>query len=714
MNPITVLESSNMPFSNSRPLVPSFTFKLDFHGQIQEADLDGKWAGKDISSIIYVKDQEMFMLVWNNCQKGLDDIQWEFRLLINEMTLWVRGIIRRVNSYNPYFELTCYDITFEKTKEILLKGQQEVLKSITSAPNITKSLSEIAELVERLYPHAYCSIHLVDKMNNQLKLGASPRLPLSLNKIAGRLYNKTYSSIIQIKKLLIIEDINKLFKIDSQGLKSCWVFPIFSNTNQMLGVISLYFLKVSFPSKQDEELIKDCAHIASLAIERYVKEKELRQMAYYDQLTSLPNRSYLVSLINQEISEQLSDRLFTVLFIDCDRFKILNDTFGYQNGDRILQDIARELRDILGQDELLSRIGGDEFVVFFNQQIGNPKLSEKISSITEVFKRPWKVNGQEFYLTASFGLAGYPHDGYDGEVLIKNAELACREAKREGRNYIRYYCEDLSNPRPNQLSLENDLYYALERKEMQLFYQPQVNVRTGKIIGAEALLRWKHPKYGYLSPADFIPLMEETGLIIPIGEWLIREACNQLYAWSSKGLEELSISVNISPVQFKSDILVGTVNEAIASSKINPSQFKIEITENMLVHSIEETTRILDQLKHIGIGVSIDDFGKGYSSLNYLKKFPIQTIKIDRAFVKEIEQDHYDQVIVKAIIQMGKSLNINLIAEGTETKQQIEYLRNSGCETVQGFYFSKPVPPKVFEELYDTWNELASKWLYKN
>ncbi|MFE8701610.1 EAL domain-containing protein [Cytobacillus sp. FJAT-54145] len=690
-------------FSGPNSSFPSFILKMDPEGTILESKVeDGHLRVKEnFLSHINGLDQAYFKEMVAHCQYK-EEVQFEFCLKTGK---WIRGLLRKAD-HQEQFVLTGYDISMEKRKERTIVGVQEVLKALASNTKITDVLSQLAVVIEGHLSNVSCSI-LIYEGEKKFELVASSNLQTKIISAIEELTNHTNSLFQEIveRKISIKRSANFYLQTSMNG---CHGIPVLSSSGEVLGVVAIF-------SEDDNELCDDelnvvsnLGKIAAIAIEKHKKDKELHTLAFFDPLTNLPNRSLMISNIDHAISEfQHTQNRFVLIYIDFDRFKILNDSFGHLGGDQILKALTTKLSTCLSEGDFVARMNGDEFIVLI-KNVGEQKpLQQEIQKISDVFKQAYYLGEQELYVTASFGIVEFPKDGADARSLLIKADLACQQAKKEGRNHVQFYQKGLGKNLSNRLNLEKDLRYALERDELILYYQPLVNVVKGRIMGAEALLRWNHPKLGIIPPGEFISILEDTGLIIPIGEWLIQEACRQQNIWVQKGLPALSVSVNISPVQFKSNILVKAVNNALAHSKLNPSFLKLELTENMIVNNIGETLKILNELKHIGIGVSIDDFGTGYSSLSYLKKFPIETIKIDRAFIKEIDYDRQDQAIVKAIIDMGRSLKLDIVAEGTERDRQIHYLREVGCETVQGYFFSRPVPADEFEKQLFPWNKLA-------
>ncbi|MFI5303695.1 MAG: EAL domain-containing protein [Nitrospiria bacterium] len=434
--------------------------------------------------------------------------------------------------------------------------------------------------------------------------------------------------------------------------------------------------------------------------ERKLAEIRLSHLANYDLLTNLPNRLLFVDRLNQALSHaKRTQKLVAVLFLDIDRFKTINDTLGHPVGDKLLQAISKIL--VAGREtDTVTRLGGDEFTIVLTN-IGHAKdavlVAEKLLSTLSA--NPFQVAGHEIFITASIGITLYPYDGDDIETLLKNADIAMYRAKDKGRNTYQFYTRDMNNTALERLELETGLRRAIEKEELELHYQPIVDAESGEIIAAEALLRWNHPTLGKVPPDKFIGLAEETGLILPIGEWVLRKACRQNRAWQESGCSEIRIAVNISVRQFQDARFVEIVKNVLEESKINPSLLELEITESNLMHNLERTRETLQLLNQKGVRFSVDDFGTGYSSLSYLKRFAINTLKIDRSFIKDIIQDPDDKAITAAVIAMAHSLKLQVIAEGVETKEQLQYLQSLNCDSLQGFLFCKPLPPEDFRAL---------------
>ena len=439
--------------------------------------------------------------------------------------------------------------------------------------------------------------------------------------------------------------------------------------------------------------------------ERREAEQRLAYLAHHDALTNLPNRTLLTDRLTQAVAHaRRLDQLVAVMFIDLDRFKNINDTLGHGVGDQLLEAVAKRVADSTREGDTVSRPGGDEFIAVLTDIRHVDDVAKVAQKIVRAIAQPYQVDGRELFATASIGISMFPFDGGDVDSLIKNADRAMYQAKETGRNNFQFYTADMHASALERLALENDLRKALDRGEFVLFYQPLLDIATTAIIGSEALVRWRHPTLGLLPPDDFISLAEETGLIVPIGEWVVRTACAQTKAWINAGYP-LRSTVNISARQFQQQDLLRVVEQALAESGLDPGLLELEITESVVMKDAEATIGILRGLKDAGVRLSVDDFGTGYSSLGYLKRFPIDTLKIDRSFVRDILVDKFDEAIARAVITLAHSLNLRVIAEGVETEAQLAFLRRLGCDEMQGNYASPALPPHVFarflEERYN-------------
>jgi diguanylate cyclase (GGDEF)-like protein len=427
---------------------------------------------------------------------------------------------------------------------------------------------------------------------------------------------------------------------------------------------------------------------------------ELQRIALHDPLTKLPNRVLLEDRIEQSIAHAERSKVnCAVLFVDLDRFKMVNDSLGHFVGDELLRGVASRLHALVRAEDTVSRMGGDEFVLLLREVEGTPDALDVASKALAGLREPFRVHQQELYVTPSIGIAVYPEHGNTAQMLITRADAAMYNVKKGGRNDVRVFATEMSTFFPERLMLENDLRRALERHEFELHYQPKVVLENGSVIGMEALVRWRHPRKGLVAPDQFIPLAEESGLIVPIGRWVIEEACRQNKAWQDAGMPHLRVAVNISGLQFRQKDLLESIDYALGSSGLAPECLEVEITESVVMQNASDAIVTLERLSAMGVHVSIDDFGTGYSSLSYLKRFPIDKLKIDRSFIRDVSTDVEDAAIVRATIGLAHNLRLRVVAEGVETAEQLEFLRALGCDEYQGYYKSKPVAAAEFERV---------------
>jgi len=438
-------------------------------------------------------------------------------------------------------------------------------------------------------------------------------------------------------------------------------------------------------------------------------EEQIRYLAYYDSLTKLPNRMLFNERLIHDIAlTRRHDGMLAILFLDLDRFKQINDTLGHSTGDKLLEATANLFTscmresdmighaDPIAHSNIVARLGGDEFIISLGD-IKRPEDAAVVAErILESLAKPIKLDEHEVYVTASIGISIYPNDGEDAETLMMHADTAMYHAKDAGKNNYQFFMRAMTATAKGRLSMESSLRRAMSRDEFEMYYQPQVDSQSEKIIGMEALIRWHHPELGLVPPATFIPLAEETGLIGQLGDWVMRQACEHAKACDEAGLGPLRVAVNLSGYQFRDKQLVNLVDHALKAASLDPALLELEITEGVVMKNAEQTIRTLQELKAMGVRLSIDDFGTGYSSLSYLKRFPIDSLKIDRSFIQDITTDSDDAAITRAIIAMARNMNIDVVAEGVEMDGQLRFLRDEGCGLVQGFLFSKPLPAQAF------------------
>jgi diguanylate cyclase (GGDEF)-like protein len=444
--------------------------------------------------------------------------------------------------------------------------------------------------------------------------------------------------------------------------------------------------------------------MGKLVLSRQQQERSEQSLAYlatHHPATGLPNRTLLLDRLRQALAYSRRYQLtVAVLQIDLDNFKVVNDSLGHSAGDRLLKAAARRLGKRNRAGDTLAQLGGDDFVLLLPYLAEAQRAAIVAQKLLAVMKRPFSVAGKKLFITASIGITVAPLDGVDAETLLRNADIALYQAKEQGRNTYQFFAQDMNIRTMARLTLETDLRRALEREEFLLHYQPRIDVPTGRITGMEALVRWQHPERGLVPPLEFIPLAEETGLILPLGEWVLRTACAQNRAWQQGGLPALRVSVNLSALQLRQPDLIERIEQILVETGLDPRHLELEITESILMKNVESTLLILARLREAGIALAMDDFGTGYSSLSYLKRFPLDLIKIDYSFVRDLTRDASDAALVRTIIAMASNLNLHSVAEGVETAEQLAFLRRHGCDTVQGFYFSPPVPAEEFVKLF--------------
>jgi diguanylate cyclase (GGDEF)-like protein/PAS domain S-box-containing protein len=433
---------------------------------------------------------------------------------------------------------------------------------------------------------------------------------------------------------------------------------------------------------------------------RRTAEERVHYLATHDGLTGLPNRTMFAELLSLSVATaKRHGNLCAVLFIDLDRFKIINDSLGHEAGDILLREIASRLRACVRGSDVVARLGGDEFVVLLQDVNDQAQVSTIARGMLSAAMRPVVILGQECRVTASIGICVHPAEGQNDDALMKNADMAMYLAKEEGKNNFQFYSAALQAGASGRLALEASLRRALERQEFALHYQAKVNFRSGAITGVEALLRWQSLELGAVSPTQFIPVAEETGMIIPIGRWVLRTACAQNAEWLRQGLPPVRVSVNLSMLQLNDKDLIGDIQAALHDSGLPPELLELEMTESMIMHNSEYAIRVLGEIKALGVRLAIDDFGTGYSSLAHLKRFPVDTLKVDRSFIREVETNPEDRAITEAIIAMGRTLSLTIVAEGVETPEQQAFLSERACDEMQGYFFSTPVVPEDFAAL---------------
>ncbi|MBI44791.1 MAG: hypothetical protein CMG66_01345 [Candidatus Marinimicrobia bacterium] len=500
-------------------------------------------------------------------------------------------------------------------------------------------------------------------------------------------------------------------KINVQGQKSVdWLgVPLKNNSNETIGavVVQSYDKKIRF-TEEDQKILTFASDQIAMAITRKLDSLEIKKKAYYDQLTGLTNRVLFNDRLNQALhNANREQQNVAVMFVDLDNFKYVNDSMGHTSGDSLLKIIASRLKKCLRKTDTVSRWGGDEFTIILSRIKSMQDISILSNRILNEEFRNVTIDGQDLRITASIGISIYPQDGEDIETLIKNADAAMYKAKEKGKNQFQFFKPKMNKEITERMSNENNLYKAIKNEEFLLLFQPQMDLKTGKIIGFESLVRWNTPDKGILPPYKFIPIAEETNLIIPLGKWIIEQACIQNKKWHDEGFK-LTCAVNISAKQFMQSDLLEIIQATLEKTNLNPEYLELELTETILMDDAEKTINVLNKIKEMGVKISIDDFGTGYSSLSYLKKFPIDTLKIDQSFISSIGRDGKEKnvAIANIVIDLGHKLGMKVIAEGVETEQQIKLLKNYACDKIQGYIISEPVNEIEFNLLLDKYIKL--------
>lgn len=626
--------------------------------------------------------------------------------------------------------------TIEKNEENLKK---EVLRATTRLSEKIKQLKTLGNISQSVLKQNLSHHDVISIILKEIRAFINPdRLSISLfddNRNNVNIYNirdndsiligehpftdTPFQIVAHTKKPFIRNDLTteNIFECEQvplrQGMHSTISLPLIINET-VIGTLNLGSYQKNFfqDNGKEEGTLSVFANQIAIALDRVSAYESLRESAYHDYLTDLPNYRYFKASLNRALNSVRNHEnsyMLGVMFLDLDRFKIINDSLGHDFGDLLLKHIAKLIDSCVDLDHTVGRIGGDEFIILMPKiKDGNDaiQLAEKI---TKAINHPITISGYEVHITCSIGIALYPTDGKDAETLIKHADTAMYRVKELGRNNYSIYSPLEKDASYEQIIFENDLRKALEREEFAVYYQPKVNIQTGQLSGLEALVRWIHPERGIIPPGKFISIAEETGLIIPIGEFVLRTACEQVVKWQQQGIQSIVVSVNLSTKQFLQTNLVKMVENIITETGIEPSLLELEITESMTV-DYNQAISTLNHLKQLGIQISVDDFGTGYSSLNYLRMLPIDRLKIDRSFIKDINTNNENAAIVSTILSMAYNLNLDVIAEGVEEEEQVDFLQKANCDEVQGFYFEKPLPADELEQKFSELQNKAKVW----
>ncbi len=622
------------------------------------------------------------------------------------------GVVGRVSSFR--------DITERKRAEALLAAEKEVLELVVCGSPLRVALRVLARHVEVLSGQMFCAILFHENTEESRPICATgPSLP---NNLFDGLVEHGEAALLPVLADVrerekrqthglsdefsgVIEDVavNPAWEayrglVATLGIEACFAVSVRSAAGNLLGLIVAHYRSASDQTPHDRELSWVAAHLTSIAIERRHSENRLRLLAHYDALTLLPNRDLFRDRLTQALAHaERHDRLVAVMFLDLDRFKTVNDTLGHDAGDRLLREISARLRRCVREEDTVARLGGDEFTVILEQINRADDAAVVANKIVEALAPAVQLNGHEAFVTPSIGITIFPSDGPSAEKLLKNADTAMYRAKEEGGNGFRFFTPEMNALAAGRLELESGLRRALERDEFVVYYQPKLDLASQRIIGAEALLRWNHPERGLVPPGEFIPILEETGLIEQVGLWILRTVCLQMRAWQDAGLPPLTVAVNLSARQLQRNNLSVAIGEILDEAGLPPQLLELEVTESMLMYDPKRATDMLGQIRAKGVvHIDVDDFGTGYSSLSYLKRFPIDAVKLDKSFVDGLPHEDDDVAISRAVIALAHSLKLTVIAEGVETEEQLGFLHRNGCNVIQGFIVSRALPADDF------------------
>lgn len=599
----------------------------------------------------------------------------------------------------------------------LNKLRNNILELIASSAPLTQILPAIINDIEKEHPKMLCSILLIDNTGKHLLLGAAPSLPDFYNQAIDGVEigqgKGSCGTAAFTKETVIVSDISthpywtpwaELAKKAQLG--ACWSEPIIDSKSELIGTFAIYHRKQSTPNKADFALIEQLSNLVRIAVERDSADKTIWHQANFDNLTQLPNRNLLKEHLTLALQNAKRDKKqLTIAMLDIDNFKDINDSLGHSVGDELLIESAKRIKNCIRANDIVARLGGDEFIVVLLDTTTVNDIENIGQNLLATLEQPYIINDQSVHCTASIGIANYPNDAVDINSLLRNADQAMYNAKAQGRNNIHFFTENMRTDFLKRIEIVKDLRTAIKQQQFHMVYQPIFNLSNNKVIKAEALIRWQHPEKGLISPLDFIPIAESTGLIIEISEWIFNEVAQKVKYWREAYCQELMISINTSPVQYKNQgqQITSWVN-SLKERNLSPKAIAIEITENLLMENQAEVVKVLEQIRQQGVALSIDDFGTGYCSFSYLKNYTIDYLKIDKSFVQNMSADTKDATLCEAIIVMASKLNIDVIAEGIETEQQKQFLIQAGCLYGQGYLLAKPMSDNNFEQLLNKEN----------
>jgi diguanylate cyclase (GGDEF)-like protein len=589
-------------------------------------------------------------------------------------------------------------------QESVIQLQQSVLEDVALGNDHFKIIEDICRLAESAVPMSVASCMLLNEHDGKLYVMAAPSVPPEavdrLNGMAPGPGTGSCGNAVYRQEPVFVE--NTLTDVRWCSIRqiamdfnicACWSMPIRTSGGRVIGSFALSSFEHRLPGMFHRKLLEIGSHLIGIVLARQESEARIAYLASHDSLTDLPSRALTRDRLGQDIARAQRDQSSgALMFLDIDNFKLVNDTLGHAMGDTLLSMVATRLGQCVRDTDSIGRQGGDEFLVVLSKTEGPDAISTVAEKIIDAMQMPFEVEGHTLSASLSIGIAAFPADGSDPDELVRKADAAMYHAKDAGRNTYRFFCERMNLDSAEHLKLRTDMRKAIEQNEFELYYQPQFDLASSAIVGVEALIRWHHPELGLTPPGRFISIAEACGSIVPIGEWVLREACRQAAAWQAEGLPPMLMAVNLSAVQFRRGNLEETISRALSDSGLAPRWLELELTESILLQDTAHMLQLLQRLKAIGINLSIDDFGTGYSSLSYLRELAVDKLKIDQSFIRDMTHNSGSASIVRAVCQMARSLHLRTIAEGVEEPLVIDLLRECGCDEAQGYHFAYPMP----------------------
>ena len=600
-----------------------------------------------------------------------------------------------------------YTALLPHEQEHILLLQQAVLEDVALGKNHVEVIQAICRLAESATPDSLASCMLLNEDSDTLQVVAAPSAtPEAIARLNGLKPGPGAGScgnaVFRQEPVFVGNTATDARWCDIRAIaldfniRACWSMPIRTSGGRVIGSFALSSFEERMPGMFHRKLLEIGAHLIGIVLARQESEARIAFLASHDALTGLPTRTLTRDRLERAIARaQRENRSGALIFLDVDSFKLVNDTLGHAMGDALLMQVAHRIKQCLRVSDSVGRHGGDEFLVVLEDTEDTHAICEIAEKILDIMQEPFQIDHTPISVTVSLGIAAFPADGTDPDTLIRKADAAMYHSKEAGRNTYRFFASSMNLESAEHLKLRTDMRKAIQSEEFVLHYQPQIDLSSGSIIGVEALLRWEHPELGLTPPDRFISIAESSGCIVPIGEWVLQEACRQGAAWIAEGLPPMMIAVNLSAVQFRRGDLEDTISRALSNSGLPPHCLELELTESILLHNTSNILQLIQRLKALGIKLSIDDFGTGYSSLAYLRELAVDKLKIDQSFVRDMVHDAGSASIVRAVAQMARSMNLRTIAEGVEDPAVIESLRECGCDEAQGYHYARPMPAQA-------------------